>query len=77
MVDELFHRLGLHRICASLDARNEASAALLRRLGMRQEAHFRQNEMFKGEWGDVLVFAILRNEWERQEHTRGRLIGAV
>ena len=31
----------------------------MRRLGMRQEAHLRENEIFKGEWGDELVFAIL------------------
>jgi RimJ/RimL family protein N-acetyltransferase len=31
----------------------------MRRLGMRQEAHFVQNEIFKGDWGDGLVFAML------------------
>jgi RimJ/RimL family protein N-acetyltransferase len=36
----------------------------MRRLGMRQEAHLRENELFKGEWGDDVVFAILRREWE-------------
>jgi RimJ/RimL family protein N-acetyltransferase len=35
----------------------------MRRLGMRQEAHFVQNEVFKGGWGDELVFAILEDEW--------------
>lgn len=30
---------------------------------MRREAHFRHNERFKGEWGDELVYAILREEW--------------
>jgi RimJ/RimL family protein N-acetyltransferase len=37
----------------------------MRRLGMRQEAHLRQNEIFKGEWGDELVFAVLEDEWSR------------
>jgi RimJ/RimL family protein N-acetyltransferase len=32
-------------------------------LGIRQEAHFIQNAMFKGEWGDALVFALLESEW--------------
>jgi RimJ/RimL family protein N-acetyltransferase len=32
---------------------------------MRQEAHLRQNEIFKGEWGDELVFAVLEDEWSR------------
>ena len=58
-----FDGLGLHRIVARLDARNTASAAVLRRLGMRQEAHLRENEWFKGEWTDELDFAMLAAEW--------------
>jgi RimJ/RimL family protein N-acetyltransferase len=38
----------------------------MERLGMRREAHFRQNEMFKGWWGDELVYAVLREEWNSQ-----------
>jgi RimJ/RimL family protein N-acetyltransferase len=58
-----FDGLGLHRVIARLDARNGASARLAARLGMRQEAHFVRNELFKGEWTDELVFAILADEW--------------
>jgi RimJ/RimL family protein N-acetyltransferase len=58
-----FGPLGLHRVYGRMDARNDASAALMRRLGMRQEAHLRENEIFKGEWSDELVFAVLRSEW--------------
>jgi RimJ/RimL family protein N-acetyltransferase len=65
-----FGDLGLHRIVARVDARNEASAAVLRRLGMRQEAHLVQNEWFKGEWTDELDFALLAVEW-RQALARG------
>src|SRR5690349_20021529 len=41
-----FEVFELHRIIGRCDARNEASAGLMRRLGMRQEAHFVQNELF-------------------------------
>jgi RimJ/RimL family protein N-acetyltransferase len=58
-----FGELGLHRVFARADGRNDASAALMRRLGMRQEAHLRENEMFKGAWSDELVFAVLGREW--------------
>lgn len=58
-----FEGLGLHRIVARMDARNPASAAVARRLGMRQEAHLVQNEWFKDEWTDELIFAILADEW--------------
>ena len=30
---------------------------------MRREAHFRQNEIVKGEWTDELVYAMLADEW--------------
>lgn len=58
-----FDGLGLHRVMARLDARNTSSARLAARLGLRQEAHLVQNEMFKGEWSDELVFAMLAQEW--------------
>jgi RimJ/RimL family protein N-acetyltransferase len=58
-----FGELGLHRVFGRTDGRNDASARLMRRLGMRQEAHFRENEIFKGDWGDELVFAVLAREW--------------
>jgi RimJ/RimL family protein N-acetyltransferase len=58
-----FEELGLHRIVARCDARNDPSAAVMRRLGMRQEAHLRQNEFVKGEWTDELVYALLADEW--------------
>lgn len=58
-----FDGLGLHRVVARLDARNTSSARLAARLGLRQEAHLVQNELFKGEWSDELVFAVLADEW--------------
>jgi len=58
-----FGRLGLHRVRAELDPRNDASIALCRRLGMREEAHFVQDLFFKGEWADTGVYAILDHEW--------------
>jgi RimJ/RimL family protein N-acetyltransferase len=58
-----FEDLGLHRIVARLDERNEDSARLLRRLGMRQEARLVRNELFKGEWSTELDFAMLADEW--------------
>jgi RimJ/RimL family protein N-acetyltransferase len=58
-----FEDLGLHRIVGRLDARNAASAGVLERLGMRREAHLRENEFVKGEWVSELVYAILADEW--------------
>jgi RimJ/RimL family protein N-acetyltransferase len=58
-----FHELGLHRIMGRCDARNVASARLMERLGMRREAHFVENEIFKGEFGDEYVYAMLAREF--------------
>jgi len=58
-----FDGLGLHRIIARIDERNEPSARLARRLGMRQEARLVENELFKGEWSTELDFAMLDREW--------------
>jgi RimJ/RimL family protein N-acetyltransferase len=58
-----FDELGLHRVIARIDERNEPSARLARRLGMRQEARLVENELFKGEWSNELDFAMLADEW--------------
>jgi RimJ/RimL family protein N-acetyltransferase len=58
-----FDAINAHRVIGRIDARNEPSAAVLRSLGMRQEAHFVQDQYVKGEWTDEKVFAILDSEW--------------
>ncbi|ANZ42633.1 GNAT family N-acetyltransferase [Lentzea guizhouensis] len=63
MLDLAFGQLHLHRVIAQCDPRNEPSWRLMERLGMRREAHHRQNEIFKGEWGDLFVYAVLEEEW--------------
>jgi RimJ/RimL family protein N-acetyltransferase len=61
-----FEKLGMHRIIARLDVRNDGSVNLLKRLGLRQEAHFVKNEYLKNEWTDELVFAMLKDEWDKR-----------
>jgi len=58
-----FEEVGFHRIVGRCDARNGASARLMQRLGMRLEAHLRENELIKGEWCDELIYALLATEW--------------
>ncbi len=67
-----FEDLGLHRIVARIDERNESSARLARRLGMRHEATLVHNELFKGEWSTELDFAMLADEWPTH---RGEISG--
>ena len=63
VLDWLFVSLGKHRIYARVDPRNEASIALLERVGMRKEGHLRESVWAKGEWADDVIYAILEKEW--------------
>jgi RimJ/RimL family protein N-acetyltransferase len=56
---------GKHRVTASCDARNTASARVLERVGMRREGHLRESTWAKGEWTDDLLYALLDRDWTR------------
>ncbi len=64
LLDYGFQTGRFHRIYGRCDARNFSSARLMERLGMRREAHFVENEWFKGVWGSEFMYAILKREWE-------------
>jgi RimJ/RimL family protein N-acetyltransferase len=68
--ERVFGQLGRHRIHASVDPRNLASMAMLRALGMRQEAHHRESLWLHGEWVDDVVFALLASEWRVAQSAR-------
>ena len=58
-----FEDLGLHRIIAECDPRNDGSIRVMERLGMRREADHVDAMWLKGEWVGSTVFAILEDEW--------------
>jgi RimJ/RimL family protein N-acetyltransferase len=63
LLDHLFGPAAKHRVFASVDPRNGPSLALLERVGLRKEAHFRESLWLEGEWVDDMVYAVLRSEW--------------
>ena len=63
LLGHAFDPMGMHRVVAVTDARNDAAAALLLRTGFRKEAHFVDNVFFKGAWGSEYLFAVLESEW--------------
>ena len=65
-INYLFWEMNKHRITASIDPRNQASIGLMRRLGFRQEAHFRESILIDGQWVDDLVYALLKDEWSKK-----------
>ena len=58
---------GFHRIVGRLEARNEGSAGVMERLGMRREAHLVENEWVKGAWESEVVYALLAREWRERQ----------
>jgi RimJ/RimL family protein N-acetyltransferase len=67
LVSALFDTNRFHRIVARFDDRNVASRAVLERLGFREEAHCLEDDFFKGEWINTVIFATLRDEWGERE----------
>jgi len=64
-----FVTLGLHRVIAITACENAASVALLERLVLRREGHFRQNVWLKGKWRDEFLYAMLQEEWRSMRST--------
>lgn len=67
LVSALFDTGRFRRIIAQMDDRNVASRAVAEKLGFRLEAHFLEDDFFKGEWTSTLVYATLSAEWSRRE----------
>lgn len=57
-----FERLGVHGVEGHCDPANAASVSLLRQLGFRQEAHFRENFLVGGTFQDTVVFCLLEQD---------------
>ncbi len=64
VVDFAFRELNLHRIWAECDPRNPGSWRVLEKIGMRREAHFRENARTDDGWADSFIYAVLAREWE-------------
>jgi ribosomal-protein-alanine N-acetyltransferase len=65
-IDYGFAELGLNRIEADTDPRNERSMQLLERLNFVKEGHFRERWVVEGEVSDSAMFGLLRREWARK-----------
>lgn len=64
LVDYLFEHVGLHRVFAETDDRNDAAQRLFARLGSRCEGRVIEAERFKDESCTLRIYALLRREWE-------------
>lgn len=66
VLDEAFGPLGLHRIEANIQPDNEASIALVRRLGFVREGYLEGYLRINGEWRDHERWAIRSELWRRE-----------
>jgi aminoglycoside 6'-N-acetyltransferase len=64
MVDYLFLSKGMMRIQATTDARNVISQKVLEKVGFKKEGTLRKSVLGRGEWRDMFIFSILREEWK-------------
>jgi ribosomal-protein-alanine N-acetyltransferase len=64
-----FEQLNLHRIFATCDPANIASARVLEKIGMKCEGHIREHKWAKGKWHDSLLYGILDYEWKQLAST--------
>lgn len=63
VIGHAFGVLGLNRLEADVDPRNEASARVVQRLGFRREGLLRERWIVAGEVSDSAMYGLLRREW--------------
>jgi RimJ/RimL family protein N-acetyltransferase len=66
VLDWAFGPLGLHRVIAQIDTRNDGSIGLVERLGFRREGTFLAAYQEPDGWSDEYLYAMLDEEWARQ-----------
>jgi RimJ/RimL family protein N-acetyltransferase len=62
-----FNELNLHRITATVFGYNARSIALMEKLGFQREGAFREFLQRDGERYDMLLYGLLRREWEEHK----------
>jgi RimJ/RimL family protein N-acetyltransferase len=64
MLDYLF--LSKETVCiqATTHVKNIASQRVLQKVGFKKEGIMRKRFFIQGEWQDIILFSILREEWK-------------
>ena len=55
-----FEHLNLHRIYATCDTENIASARVLEKIGMHREGHMRDHKLIRKKWRDSFLYAAIK-----------------
>jgi RimJ/RimL family protein N-acetyltransferase len=65
-----FDELNLHRLCLTVFAYNEGAIALYESLGFTREGVYREHLHRDGQHHDMILYGILRREWQEQRDER-------
>ncbi|OJD37962.1 gnat family protein [Diplodia corticola] len=68
ILDWAFEVAGLHRVSITSFAYNEGAGRLYQRLGFSLEGRRREALWFRGRFHDMLLFSMLRHEWEKRSN---------
>jgi RimJ/RimL family protein N-acetyltransferase len=61
-----FAKLKLHRLWATCDVKNKASASVMEKSGLRWEGTLRENLLQKEKWRNTHLYAVLDKDFKRQ-----------
>lgn len=70
LIGHAFGPLKLHRVVLRIDADNERSRAVARRLGFSEEGRQRQAIFVGGRWRDDVQYSLLADEWPHRRPQR-------
>ncbi|TGB03625.1 GNAT family N-acetyltransferase [Halobacillus salinus] len=62
MIEFGFSQLELNKIWAAVLSENKASGAVLKKVGLQKEGHFKQDRFAQGEYKDLDLFGLLKCE---------------
>ncbi|MFQ3543724.1 GNAT family protein [Halobacillus rhizosphaerae] len=63
-----FESCKMHRVFATCDPANVASARVLENIGMVKEGILRKDLLIKGNWRDSAIYGILEEEWGERKN---------
>lgn len=65
IIDYGFLTLNLNRIEATITPGNDASVAVLQKLGFVKEGHVRERDFIKGQLVDGIIMGLLKSDWSK------------
>jgi len=63
-----FEQFGLHSVEANVNPDNIASARMLKSLGFKKEAHYKENYFFDDRFIDSIIYSLLETDFQPIEH---------